>query len=110
MTSPAARAEFLIRPSEDASCAERATVRAAPASAPMLWTSTIGASWANVGALVALVGESAASEKAAKKVTKRLAGGVRVRVTFAAVHDQLTTLLKPSPRTTRTSRCSGMLN
>lgn len=35
-----------------------------------------------------------ALEKAAKKVTKRLAGRVRVRVSFAAVRDQLITLLK----------------
>lgn len=35
-----------------------------------------------------------ALEKAAKKVTKRLEGRVRVRVTFAAVRDQLITLLK----------------
>lgn len=35
-----------------------------------------------------------ALERAAKKVTKRLEGRVRVRVTFAAVRDQLITLLK----------------
>jgi hypothetical protein len=35
-----------------------------------------------------------ALEKAAKKVTKRLEGRVRVRVSFAAVRDQLITLLK----------------
>lgn len=35
-----------------------------------------------------------ALEKAAKKVTKRLEGRVRVRVSFAAVRDQLVTLLK----------------